>query len=308
VEPDDVEENEADPEKEVNILPIRVMAERGFTSLVGKITKLKVGSNYWTWAKDMEICLLRNKCWDVVTSAMPTEETRTEESKTKDNWARGEIHLCCKADVQDNIIDSEHAHDAWTILQKEYYKRGELKVRRLKKEFFSVVVTETTCGKYMKRVRKIVSELKECGEKIKEEDIAYTILLGLGKKYTPLVVTLTNMTTPENPLSLARVSKQILTEEQRLNQFTSPQQKPDKNVNPLDQNVNNLLAHKSDTVFKGDLQQTAFVARTNPGYRQNPYPQREILRERGDIHMKDLQAQDLGHHKPCLLQYNKLSI
>jgi len=104
-------------------------------------------------------------------------------------------------------------------------------------EFFSVSMTESSCGEYMKRVRKIVSALKECGEKIKDEDVAYTILLGLGEKYSPLVVTLTNMAIPENPLSMARVSEQILTEEQRLNQFNSPQQKPD-------QNVNNPLAYK----------------------------------------------------------------
>jgi len=46
-------------------------------------------------------------------------------------------------------------------------------------------MTESSCGEYMKRVRKIVSELKECGEKIKDEDVAYTILLGLGEKYSP---------------------------------------------------------------------------------------------------------------------------
>jgi len=127
----------------------------------------------------------------------------------------------------------------------------------------------------MKRVRKIVSELKECGEKIKDEDVAYTILLRLGEKYSSLVVTLTNMATPENSLSMARVSEQILTEERRLNQFNSPQQKPD-------QNVNNLLAYKQDTSFKGDLPHVAFVAHTNTGsYRQNPYPQSGAFRERG---------------------------
>jgi len=127
----------------------------------------------------------------------------------------------------------------------------------------------------MKRVRRIVSELKKCGEKIKDEDVAYTILLGLGEKYSPLVVTLTNMAIPEHPLSIARVSKQILTEEQRLNQFNSPQQKPD-------QNINNPLAYKQDTLFKGDLPHAAFVARMNTGsYRQNPYPQRGVFQGRG---------------------------
>jgi len=33
--------------------PLRIMADRDFTSLVGKITKLKGASNYRTWAKSL---------------------------------------------------------------------------------------------------------------------------------------------------------------------------------------------------------------------------------------------------------------
>jgi len=126
--------------------PENIMAEKDFTSLVGKITKLKGPSNYRTWAKDMEMCLLRNRCWDLVTAAVPEE--RTNEWKMKDNWARGEIHLCCEADVQDIIIDSEHAHDSWTLLKAEYSKGGELKVKRLKKEFSAITMTENSCAEY----------------------------------------------------------------------------------------------------------------------------------------------------------------
>jgi len=64
----------------------------------------------------MEMCLLCNKYWDVVTSVVPAEAARPEEWKTKDNWARDEIHLCCEADIQDIIIDSEHAYELWTLL------------------------------------------------------------------------------------------------------------------------------------------------------------------------------------------------
>ena len=108
MDPEDIE----DEEEEVNTPLIQAMADKDFISLVGKITKLKKGSNYWTWAKDMEMYLLCNKCWDVVTSALPAEGARTDEWKTKDNWARGEIHLYCEADVQDIIINSEHAHES----------------------------------------------------------------------------------------------------------------------------------------------------------------------------------------------------
>jgi len=82
-------------------------------------------------------------------------------------------------------------------------------------------MTESSYEEYIKKVKRIISELKKCGEKIKDKNVAYTILLCLRENYSPLVVTLTNMAIPEHPLLMARVSEQILTEEQRLNQFNS---------------------------------------------------------------------------------------
>lgn len=215
------------------------------------------------------MCLLRNQCWTVVTTAVPAVADQTDLWKIKDNWARGEIHLCCDSEVQDIILDSEHAHDSWTRLKAEYCITGDLKVKRLQKEFSSMVMTEPTCGEFIKRVRRLVSDLKECGAKVKDEDVAFTILLGLGEKFSPLVVTLTNMSTPAAPLTLSKVCEQVLIEELRLNQFQST---PDEH----DQHLNNPLAYKSDTTFRGTLVHDAFVARSSPGtarYRQSPYPQ-----------------------------------
>ena len=190
------------------------MPKLNFTSLVGKITKLKGNQNYRTWAKDIELCLLRNRCWEVVFSPVP--EAPDDSWQAKDNWARGGIHLCCEAEVQDIIIDSIHAHDSWNLLKSEFDIKGDLKINRLKKEFSTMVMTDQTCTEYIKRVKKLVSELRECGEKVKEADVAYTLLIGLGEKFSPLVVTLTNMASSVSPLSLTRVCEQVLTEELRL--------------------------------------------------------------------------------------------
>jgi len=88
------------------------MTGKDFNVASGEDYETQGASNYRTWAKDMEMCLLRNRCWTVVTSSVPEDESQREEWETKDNWARGEIHLCCEADVQDIIIDSEHAYDS----------------------------------------------------------------------------------------------------------------------------------------------------------------------------------------------------
>lgn len=69
--------------------------EPSFTSLVGKITKLKGTSSYRTWSKDMEVCLLKNQCWSVVINPIP--EAPSILWTITNNWARGEIHLPCEA-------------------------------------------------------------------------------------------------------------------------------------------------------------------------------------------------------------------
>lgn len=122
--------------------------------------------------------------------------------------------------------------------------KGDLGINRLRKEFSSIVMTEPTCAEYIKRVRCLVSELKECGDKVKDEDVAYTMLLGLNEKFSPLVVTLTNLSSATSPLSLTRVCEQILMEELRL----QPSLQTSSAV--PDPHVNNPLPYKSDTMFR----------------------------------------------------------
>ncbi|MCW2783452.1 MAG: RNA-dependent polymerase [Marmoricola sp.] len=254
-----------------------------FSSLVAKphLIKLTGEANYRTWAKDIEMVLIRMGCWEVTTEALPVVANRTGDWKKKDNWARSEIHLACSPDQQELILDSETAHASWEILKNEYARKGELKKQRLKKEFASVKMTEPKCAEYINKVRKLVSELKGCGETLSDPDIAYTTLMGLGDKFSSLVVTLTNMATETSPLSFSRVVESILTEEMRLVQsgvikVVDLSVKADK-----DPNESNPLAYKSDTSFKGELQH-AMVARTQyqPTYRQSPY-QRGSYQGRG---------------------------
>lgn len=55
--------------------------------------KLTGAGNYWTWAKDMELILVRIGCWDVTIKEPPPEAERDAEWTANNNWARSEIHL-----------------------------------------------------------------------------------------------------------------------------------------------------------------------------------------------------------------------
>ncbi|MCU1500499.1 MAG: uncharacterized protein JWM47_4452, partial [Acidimicrobiales bacterium] len=240
------------------------MADRDLATLAGKsnITKLTGSDNYRTWAKDIEMVLLRMNCWEVTSEEPPEEENRTATWIKKNNWARSEIHLACTPEQQEIILDATTAYEQFQLLKNTHATKSELKTRRLWKEFNGTTMGDKPVSTFVKRVKKVVSELRSYGEKVKDEDIAYTMLMGLPEKYSSLVITLTNMTTKESPLVLVRVIESMQTEEMRLKLFM-----PSKET----KNVDNPLALKHDTQFKGELQ-SAYVARTNmPQYRQHPY-------------------------------------
>jgi len=56
------------------------MADMNYSSLVSKPTpvKLEGAKNYRSWAKDMEMVMLRMKAWDLVTQEPPAEAQRDE--------------------------------------------------------------------------------------------------------------------------------------------------------------------------------------------------------------------------------------
>ena len=83
-------------------------------------TKLTGTRNYRTWAKDLELILVRMGCWEVTKNPPPPEAERTVEWTANNNWARSEIHLWCSPEQQQYIIDSELAFDSWNILASQH--------------------------------------------------------------------------------------------------------------------------------------------------------------------------------------------
>ena len=198
--------------------------------------------------------MLRMKAWHQVTHEPPAEAARDDAWLKRDSWARSEIYLWCSPDQQDLIHDTSTAYESWKILKDQYSTKSDLKTARLMKEFASAFVLSTeSCTDFVRRVKRIVSELRDCGTSMKERDVAYTILMGLPKDYSSLVSTLTNMSTPESPLLLEKTIEAIYTEEMRLKVFESADRRPDIENNPL--------ALKHDTQYCGNSH-GAYVARS----------------------------------------------
>lgn len=138
-----------------------------------------------------------------------------------------------------------------------YARPSELTTIRLRKEFAGLTMTEKEVGEYLKRAKKLVSELKACGDVVKSVDIAYTVLMGLGTDYGALITTLTNMASKDNPLDMDRVEEAIISEELRM----KLQKKVD--INPL--------SFKHDTQSKS-VETLAYAGRPEQhSYRSHPY-------------------------------------
>ena len=158
------------------------MVELNYSTLVSKPTpvKLEGASNYRSWAKDMEMVMLRMKAWTLVTREPPAVDDRDDAWLEKDIWARSEIHLWCSPHQQDLIHDTTTTYESWKILKDQYSTRSELKTVCLKKDFASVQKAPLeTCTGYVKRVKRIVSELRDSGSHVNQQEVAFAILMGL---------------------------------------------------------------------------------------------------------------------------------
>ena len=190
--------------------------------------------------------MLRMKAWTLVTQEHPAEEDRTEAWLEKDIWARSEIHLWCSPDKQDLIHDTTTAYESWKILKDQYSMKRDLTTACLIKEFASAnMASSETCTDYVRRIKRIVSELRDCETSIKQQDVAYTILMGLPREFWALVITPTNMSTAESPLVLEKTIEAIYTEEMRLKLFE----------NKASEMETNPLAYKHDSQYRGNQNQ-----------------------------------------------------
>ena len=107
------------------------------------------------------------------------------------------------------------AYKSWKILKDQCSTNSDLKTARLMKEFSAaLIIIKETCTHSVKRVKGIVSELRACGTSINRQNMAYTILIGLPKEYSALVITLTNVSTTDSPLVLEKIVEVIYTEEE----------------------------------------------------------------------------------------------
>ena len=104
---------------------IRIKEKMAESSRLRVLVEKLNGENYEIWKYKMELLLIKDKLWSVVTSE-PPEETEPEAIKKawteKDNEARATIELLVEDNQLVHIRNARSAKGAWTTLQGYHQK------------------------------------------------------------------------------------------------------------------------------------------------------------------------------------------
>lgn len=164
------------------------------TQPVDRIDKLN-GNNYRTWMFNMRMALVQQELWKHVTGeAVRTVDDEDEAERFDRKEEKALAALSVEPEQQGHIIDCQTASDAWEVLKRVFEPKSRPRILQLKKQMVSIQLEpEESMTSYFDRIKTCSDSLREAGCKIKDEDLAYTMLSGLTDSYEGIVMTLANL-------------------------------------------------------------------------------------------------------------------
>lgn len=175
------------------------------------VTKLN-GANYSVWKVKMELILIKEDLWDVVSSPRPAEPNAAW--LKKDGQARACIGLMVEDEQLVHFKDATNASDYWKRL-KEHYEKPSLSTR--------VFVMKTICKMqltddekmeiHINEMMRYIDQLAVMGDPLSESWTVAMLLRSLPESYDPLIVAL-EARSDEN-LNLTFVKGKLIEESMR---------------------------------------------------------------------------------------------
>lgn len=169
-------------------------------------------TNWATWKFRVELLLVKDGLWEIVTNPKP--ENATASWVTKDASARVVIGLALDDSQLAHVLGATTANEMWEQL-KGYHERGSLsnKIHVLRKLCSLRLVEGDDMSKHLTVMTSLVHKLLGMGEKLAEYWIVAIMLSSLPASYDPLITTLEGR--PENELKLDYVKGKLLDEWRR---------------------------------------------------------------------------------------------
>ncbi|KMQ86061.1 retrovirus-related pol polyprotein from transposon tnt 1-94 [Lasius niger] len=175
------------------------------------ITKLN-NNNYQIWKYKMELLLIKEDLWDVVSNAEPAEVS--EDWQKRDNKARATIGLLVEDNQLLHVRNATTAKQAWDAL-KAYHEKSSLssKVFLLKSIVNHKLQEGGDMEEQLNAILELADKLTALGERIVDSLLIAIILGSLPESYSTLVTALESRA--EDTLTLALVKGKLIDEYKR---------------------------------------------------------------------------------------------
>lgn len=169
-------------------------------------------TNWASWKFRVELLLVKDGLWEVVSNPKPVDVNATWISK--DASARAVIGLALDDGQLSHVLGASTANEMWTQLQG-YHERGSLsnKIHVLRKLCSLRLMEGGDMSKHLTEMTGLVHKLLGMGEKLAEYWIVAMLLSSLPESYNPLITTLEGRA--ENELKLDYVKGKLLDEWRR---------------------------------------------------------------------------------------------
>lgn len=176
----------------------------------GTVLKLN-SSNYQTWKFKLQLILVKEGLWDVVTGNVP--ENPDAAWLTKDGNAKATIGLLVEDNHLIHIKNLANACDYWNVLKDIYEKPNLVNKVVLYKKLWKSFLGDKTMEEHVGGILTTVDELRALGEDIKDKMLIALLLGSLTDIYDPLISALE--VKPEAELTVTFVKEKLLQAYQR---------------------------------------------------------------------------------------------
>ncbi|XP_015430586.1 PREDICTED: uncharacterized protein LOC107187094 [Dufourea novaeangliae] len=173
-----------------------------------RIAKLS-DNNYRTWKIEMKWYLKGKGLLDHVLRKVELAELTTDEQRRTHQIQAIGLHI--EPNQQVHIEDCTDARDAWIALDQVHQPKSRVRILQLKKKLYqSRMKEDESMSSYVSRVKIVVKNLNETGCEVRDDDTAYTLLVGLPNDYENLNMSLANL--PDEQFTSLEITKILLTE------------------------------------------------------------------------------------------------
>lgn len=180
---------------------------------IPKIQKLN-NQNYFKWKYKIELLLINEDLWEVITDEPPITPTRLREWRKKDNKARSTIGLTVEDNQLVHIRGKETALETWNAL-KSIHEKDTLtnRISIYKKIALLRMKESDSIEEHLNQMIGLFQVLDDLGDTATEEWKIGMVFASLPSSYSTLVTALEAR--PESDLKWSLVYSKLLDEFQR---------------------------------------------------------------------------------------------